>query len=128
VTRGFRLAVVAAMAAGLVAAVPAAHAKDGDVVRRGACGAVSNWKLKLSPENGRVDVEFEVDQNKVGRRWKVTLKRNGVRFFRGFRTTAGPSGSFEVRRIARNGAGPDHFFAKARNVRSGERCLARATF
>jgi hypothetical protein len=32
-------------------------AKDGDVIRRGACSGRSDWKLKLSEDNGRIEVE-----------------------------------------------------------------------
>ena len=39
-------------------------AKDGDVIREGNCTGRSDWKLKLSPENGRIEVEFEVDQQR----------------------------------------------------------------
>jgi hypothetical protein len=98
------------------------------VIRSGGCGGASTWKLKLSPENRRIEVEFEVDQNKVGRRWKVVLRKDGARFFRGVRETTGPSGSFELRRVTGNGRGPDEFVAKATNLRSGERCRGSATF
>lgn len=50
------------VASALVAAPLDVSAKDGDVTRRGSCTARSDWKLKLSPENGRIEVEFEVDQ------------------------------------------------------------------
>ena len=36
-----------------------ALAKDGDVIRIGACRGRSDWKLKLSEENGRIEVEYE---------------------------------------------------------------------
>ncbi len=35
--------------------------------------------VKLSKEDGRIEVEFEVDQNRNGVRWHVVLLRNGVR-------------------------------------------------
>lgn len=120
--------VASIMALALTGGAVTASAKEGDVIKRGSCSRRSDWKLKLSPENGRIEVEFEVDQNKVGRRWRVVLKREGIRFFRGTRTTRRPSGSFEVRRVAKNGRGKDRFVAKARNLRSGERCRGIATF
>jgi hypothetical protein len=106
---------------------PAALANEDDVIREGRCTGAASWKLKLSPENGRIEVEFEVDQNRVGRRWKVTLKKNANRFFRGFRRTTAPSGSFELRRVASNAAGNDFVVAKARSLR-GQRCRGTATF
>lgn len=106
----------------LVAAPLTTSAKDGDVIRRGDCTVRSDWKLKLSPENGRIEVEFEVDQNRNGQKWFVKLKRNGSLFWRGARTTKAPSGSFEVRKLTRNGAGTEKIVAKARNARTGEVC------
>ncbi len=112
----------------LVAAPMTASAKDGDIIRQGSCTARSDWKLKLSPENGRIEVEFEVDQNRNGQKWRVQMKRNGNSFWRGTRTTQPPSGSFEVRRLTRNGAGADRIVVRARNVNSGEVCRGVATF
>jgi len=112
----------------LVAAPMTASAKDGDILRRGDCTARSDWKLKLSPENGRIEVEFEVDQNRNGQRWNMKMKRNGNVFWRGSRTTRPPSGSFEVRRLARNGAGTERIVVRARNPRTGEVCRGVARF
>ena len=130
-TRAGRVAALlsgALVAATLVAAPMAASAKDGDIITRGSCTARSDWKLKLSPENGRIEVEFEVDQNRNGQRWNVTMKRNGNLFWRGARTTQPPSGSFEVRRLTRDGAGADRVVVRARNASSGEVCRGVATF
>jgi hypothetical protein len=122
------LSTSALVAAMLVAAPISVSAKDGDIVRRGRCTASSNWKLKLSPENGRIEVEAEIDQNRNGQRWNVTLKRDGNVFWRGTRTTRPPSGSFEVRKLARNAPGADRIVVRARNSRSGEVCRGVATF
>jgi hypothetical protein len=124
-----RCTLVALVATLLVGAAPATFAKEGDVIREGACSGRSDWKLKLSRESGRIEVEFEVDQNKVGRRWRVTLKKNGNRFFRGFKRTTARSGSFELRRVASNApARNDFVVAQARSLRGGESCLGAATF
>ena len=106
-------------------AVPAL-AKDGDVLVRGSCTGASTAKLKLSPENGRIEVEFEVDQNRNGVRWNVVLTRNGVRVAALSRVTRAPSGSFEARRVISNRPGRD--VVRAIATRNGERCSARATF
>lgn len=103
-------------------------AKDGDIIRTGSCSGATDWKLKLSPENGRIEVEFEVDQNRNGKTWNVTLKRNGNLFWSGQRVTKAPSGSFEVRKLINNGAGPDVIVARARNPQTGEVCRGSATF
>lgn len=118
------LALSATMA---LAASPSALAGDRDVLRSGSCSGNSNWKLKLSPEDGGIEVEFEVDQNVVGDRWRVTVKRNGDRFFRGYRTTRAPSGSFEVRRVLGASGGTDLFVARARNLSTDELCRGSAS-
>ena len=116
------LSAVAVFAATLLV-VPVALAKDGDVRVAGTCSASSTSKLKLSREDGGVEVEFEVDQNRNGVRWHVVLFRNGSRVASRSAVTRGPSGSFEARFVA-SGAG--RFVATAR--RGGERCSARASF
>jgi hypothetical protein len=109
-----------------LAAGPAA-AKDGDVLVQGTCTNASKSKLKLSEEDGRIEVEFEVDQNRNGVRWSVVLRRNGTRVARLARTTRPPSGSFEARVLARDGAGAEVITARAVSP-SGETCSARARF
>ena len=100
---------------------------NGDVIREGQCSRSSDWKLKLSPEDGRTEIEFEVDQNVVGHTWRIRLQRDGAQVFTGRRTTRGPSGSFELRVVRSNPGGPDHYRARAVNLRTGERCLGVAT-
>ena len=41
------------------------------------CTDGSTAKLKVKPDNGRLETEFEVDQNRNGVTWKVTITRNG---------------------------------------------------
>ena len=121
------LALAAVLTVLALMSVPAALANDRDVIRRGSCSAASDWKLKLSPENGRIEVEFEVDQNRVGDTWRIVMRRNGVVFFRGERVTQPPSGSFEVRRVISNPAGSDTIVARAVNLRTDEVCRGSAT-
>jgi hypothetical protein len=124
-----RTSVIAVLGALLVLALGAAPAgaKDGDVLVAGTCTASSTSKLKLSEENGRIEVEFEVDQNRNGVRWNVVLRRNGQRLARLMRTTRPPSGSFEARIVAANGAGNDVISARGTSP-AGEVCTARATW
>ena len=117
---------VVALAVALAAA-PAGVAKNGDVRVRGTCTKSSTSKLKLSEEDGRIEVEFEVDQNRNGVRWNVQLFQNGKRIARMTRVTRPPSGSFEARALAGNTAGADAFRARATSP-SGEVCTARASF
>jgi len=112
--------------AALDVAAPAL-AKDGDKLVRGTCTAASTAKLKLSEEDGRIEVEFEVDQNRTGVRWQVVLRRPNVVLVRTTRVTRAPSGSFEIRRVVADLAGTDRITARATSP-SGEVCRATATF
>jgi hypothetical protein len=125
-----RAIVATALLGGLLigeTALPAL-ARDGDVIRTGACTGRSDWKLKLSEEDGRIEVEYEVDQNVVGGVWRVRIRHDGDLVFAGRRTTTAPSGSFEVRILQRNRAGDDVFRGRAVNVRTGETCGGRAVW
>jgi hypothetical protein len=73
-------------------------------------------------------VEFEVDQNVTGDRWRVRIRHDGDLVFRGTRTTRGASGSFDVRIVENDTSGTDVFRARARNLSTDEVCVGRATF
>jgi hypothetical protein len=114
-----------------VAAAPVAAKGGDDIVTRGSCSGATDWKLKLSPEDGRrIEVEFEVDQNRNHRLWKVVMAQNGKVVLRTSRYTHAPSGSFEVHRLLKNRAGNDRIVVRATNVRTGEVCrgIAIANF
>jgi hypothetical protein len=107
-------------------AVPAAFANAGGdrAVRiQGVCTQQSTSKLKLSREDRGVEVEFEVDQNRNGVPWTVTLSRNGSAITSFTATTRAPSGSFEVRRVIAGQLGTDRITALATRA-SGETCTA----
>lgn len=110
----------------LVAALPAA-AGGQEVIRSGSCSGSADWKLKLKLDDGKIETEFEVDQNVNGERWRVVLKRDGNRFFKGVRTTHAPSGSFSVERRTQNTAGPNRIKARAVHLDSGQVCRGAAT-
>src|SRR5947208_14014411 len=98
------------------------------VTVRGKCSIASTAKLKAKADDGRIETEFEVDQNRVGKRWRVTLFRNGSVVFRGIRTTVAPSGSFDVRRLLAGKAGTSGIVAKATALKGGETCRAALSF
>jgi len=104
-----------------------AEAKDG-VVRRGDCSGRADWKVKVAPENGRLEVEGEIDSNRVGQRWTWSLRHNGVLVDRGVRRTAGRSGSFEVHRVVRNVSGTDRIVFRAVRPATGQVCRGVVTF
>ena len=110
-----------------LAAIPAAFAKDGNgaVRTNGVCTQQSTSKLKLSREDRGIEVEFEIDQNRSGVPWRVTLSRNGNKVATITARTHAPSGSFEVNRViaARAGARITAIATRA----SGETCTAHRT-
>ena len=127
-SRWTRVGALALVAATTVLPAASAEAKDGDVIRTGSCSGRADWKLKASPENGRIEVEGEVDSNRVGQTWRWSIRHNGSLSARGTKTTSGPSGSFTVRRVMVNIRGTDRIAWRARNVRSGEVCNGALSF
>ena len=155
--RGLTTALGTALAAGLLVAAPiavASHGADdppgsddniargggggGDDVARGGgndrdvrvagtCSLRSSAKIKLSPEDGGVEVEFEVDENRVGKTWSVVVNRNGSRVLSRKATTNARSGSFEVRTVVSRGTPRTTVTGVARRAATGEVCRARAS-
>jgi hypothetical protein len=113
--------VLAAATVSMVAAGPAV-ANDDDVIRRGSCTGATDWKLKASPEDGRIEVEGEIDSNRDGQTWRWRIRHNGSLSARGTATTQPPSGSFEVRRVLVDAGGTDTIVFRARNPRTDEVC------
>lgn len=120
-----------ALAAGLLApalVVAPAQAKGGQddrVQASGTCAGGGTWKLTAKPDDGRLEIELEVDTNRIGQRWAVAISDDGRRVFRGYRTTLAPSGSFSVERSVADRAGQNVIRAVA--VRGDRRCAARIT-
>lgn len=127
---GKRLALAGLLAGAMVCALPiAASASHGSGIQRGGgvkasgkCSAQSTWKLKAKPDNGRIEIEFEVDSNVIGQTWNVVLTDNGTQVFKGSKITQGPSGSFTVHKRTANQAGTDTIGGKATNPATGESC------
>jgi len=112
-----RVVTSCAICVAALVAIPTTSAKDGDVLVRGTCTKASAAKLKLSEEDGRIEVEFEV----------VVVRRPATVLLRATRLTRPPSGSFELRRVVADLAGRDRISARATSP-SGEVCRATAAF
>jgi hypothetical protein len=125
-----KLTVITALLAVVVALPAVAPAKNNPgVMRTGVCsGLGASWKLKAKHDDGRIEVEYEVDQNRVGDTWRVRIRHDDDLVFAGTRTTKAPSGSFEVEILQRNRAGDDVFRGRAVNLRTGEVCGGRAVW
>ena len=113
---------VAALAVPLVLTAPA-QAKGSDAtIREGSCAGSTDWKVKVKPDNGRLEFEGEIDSTKAGQTWNWTLNHNGTRSARGSATTRGASGSFSIERRLVDLSGVDKLVFRATNAKSGEIC------
>ena len=103
-------------------AAPASARGDDDdrVIRTGGCSGSADWKLKVKTDDGRLEVEGEVDSNVSGQQWRWTIRHNGSVSDRGTATTTARSGSFEVERTIVDLAGTDAVVFRA--VRDGQVC------
>jgi len=121
------LSVVVALC--LALAVPsAALAKDGgrDEVRSaGACGRGADSKLKLKADDGRIEVEFEVEHARRSSSWRVVVVQEGRVAWRG-RARTSTRGAFEVKRRLRDLGGADRVTVRGVGPR-GVTCVASAT-
>jgi hypothetical protein len=104
----------------------ARHGGDRGTRVAGSCTDGSTAKLKVKPDDGRLEVEFEVDQNRNGVRWDVRIRRDGTLVVDRSATTHAPSGSFSVEKKIGNPAGSDRITARATSP-SGEVCTASLT-
>ena len=110
-----------------LAGVAPARAGADDRLRTGSCSGSTAWKIKAGPDDGRMEVEAEIDSNRTGQTWRWTLRHDGRVAARGTSVTRGPSGSFEVERRTPNTAGADSFAFRAVNRATGEVCVARVS-
>lgn len=123
------LTAAAAAATALVlsgAALPADAAR-GEVIRQGGCSGSATWKLKAKPDDGRLEVEGEVDANRNGQTWRWKILRNGNVVANGTSTTHAPSGSFSVERRIANPKGSDRIGFRASNPATGQTCRGSLT-
>ena len=125
-TRNIALTLTVASLGLPAAAAQAKHGGDAGKRVAGSCTGSSSAKLKVKPDNGRLETEFEVDQNRNGVAWAVQLRRDGKLVVNTNATTKAPSGSFSVQRRLANPAGSDRIAARATSP-SGEVCTAGLT-
>jgi hypothetical protein len=117
---------LAGLGIGLVGSTATSASALGDdddrVIVTGRCSAGADWKLKVKTDDGRLEVEGEVDSNVAGQRWRWALRHNGSVSDRGVATTTARSGSFEVERKIVDLAGTDRVVFRA--VHDGQTCRA----
>lgn len=132
ITRNVRRAAATSsivLALGAVTILPAAasHGSDG-IERSGSCSGTTRWDLKAKAEDGRIEVEAEIDSSVSGQVWTWRMLHNGGVSARGRATTQPPSGSFEVRRLLINAAGVDNIGIRSTNAKTGETCVGNLQF
>jgi hypothetical protein len=115
----------AAIAVGAAGTAAAQGGGGGGVRATGSCSAGSAWHVKAKPDDGRIQLEVEIDTHRVGQTWTVAITDNATRIFTGKRVTSAPSGSFSVELRTANRAGTDRFVSTTRNLRTGETCMGR---
>lgn len=118
-----------ACAAGIASSVasPAVAGGDDDrVIRTGSCSGSADWKLKVKTDDGRLEVEGEVDSNRRGQEWRWAIVHNGSVSARGRAVTRGASGSFSIERRIVNLRGTDRVVFRA--VRGSQVCRGVVNF
>jgi hypothetical protein len=118
------------LALGAVTILPAAasHGGGGGVEQRGNCSGSTDWDLKAKAEDGRIEVEAEIDSNVNGQVWTWRILHNGGVSAKGRSTTHAPSGSFEIRRLLVNSPGTDAIGLRSTNTVTGETCAGNLQF
>lgn len=99
---------------------------DDRVIRTGSCSDGARWKLKVKTDDGRLEVEGEIDTNISGQSWAWKIKDNGSVAAKGSATTSGRSGSFSVERKIADRSGTDTIVFRASH--SGEVCSGTIAF
>ena len=114
------LVTVGLVATGTTAASARGGGDDDRVIVTGACSDGADWKLKVKSDDGRLEVEGEVDSDVAGQQWRWSIRHNGSVSDRGTATTTARSGSFEVERTIVDIAGTDRVVFRA--SRDGQTC------
>ena len=130
-TRAAAVVMASAVTLGSAGLAAADHGSGGgggsDVRREGACSRAAHWKLKVKPDDGRLDVELEIDANRNGQVWTWRILHDGYVSYHGTRKTRAPSGSFSVERRVVDMAGADRVGFRARNG-AGQTCRGSLSY
>jgi hypothetical protein len=106
-------AITVALAAPLVAAAtPAFASGGGGVSSSGSCTNGGHFKLKAKHDDGKIEMEYQVDSDRAGQVWRVRITDNGAVVVSRHATTA-RSGSFTIEKKIANKPGQDNIHAHA---------------
>ena len=107
-----RIALVSLLAVSALGATSGTvAAKSSAITHSGSCSGATDWKLKIKPDNGRIEVEFEVDQNRNNRLWKVVMARTA-------RSSCGPRATPELPPVPSRSVGS----SRTARARTGSLC------
>ena len=90
------------------------------VDKTGTCGG-ARYELSVDRDNGRFEVEADIDNARAGSKWRITLRHDGKRFYNQVRT-ADREGDISVDRHRPNTAGKDVFKLRVKRVGGGAAC------
>jgi hypothetical protein len=114
------------IALALGAPAPALAGGDHSDVRvEGICGRGATSKLRLTARHGAIRVEFKLDTNRGGQRWRVILVQERRVVWRGRARTRSGSRSFRIRRSIPDLDGADRVTVRASGP-AGNTCAATA--
>jgi hypothetical protein len=105
---------------------PATASDDDRVERTGSCSQGARWDLKVKTDDGRLEVEGEIDSNRNGQTWTWRMRHNGSTAARGTAITKAPSGSFSRERRLVDLRGTDKVVFVARH--RGQTCRGVVNF
>lgn len=96
--------------------------KDGDVIKRKAFPGGGVAKLKVGPENARIEVEYELDDVRPRRLYRLVLRKNG-RVILNQRKRSSAVGKVRFRRLTSNAPGRDVIASRSNQIGRGGSCL-----
>ena len=117
------------LALGALTTVPAMASHGGEgVSRSGHCSGSSSWKLEAKGDDGRIEVEAEVDTGRSGQTWTWRILHNGGVSAHGQARTGPHGDSFSVERKLVNIEGTDAIGWRATNTVTHETCSGNLQF
>lgn len=119
-TAGLGVAALVAVPATTMLAAPA-HAVDKSKRCDGA-----RMELSVEKDDGKFEVEADVDDAAPGSRWRIVLRQDGKRFFKDVRR-ADDDGDVEIDRDRRNTRGKDVFRMTVNRVGTSGSCSLTIT-
>jgi hypothetical protein len=119
-TAGIAAVIVAVPTVALIASPASA-----DTEKHVSC-AGGHLELSVDNEAGGWEVDAQVDNVAANQKWRIVLKHDGNRYFKGVRTTD-YEGDVDVDRFRSDSSGSDRFSMKAVRLSDGTTCSGSVT-